>query len=269
MKKFKLTSIILLLISVVIFGGYKLYEFQTRDTQPPVLTAETDTITASVKITEEELLAGVTAKDNVSGDVTDSIVVEEMSTFVNSNTREITYAAIDEKGNVGRLTRTLIYTDYEEPVFTMTDDLRMPRGTKLDFSNAVGAYSVLDGNMSNYVKHSIGSYVETMTTATYRVEFRVTDSFGNTSYLPAEVEIYDVLAERINVKLTEYILYLDLGAEFQAQDYFVGSDIDGELTIHNEVDTSKAGIYNVDYVVEGNNSMGKSRLIVVVRDSNG
>lgn len=255
----------LLLISVVIFGVYKVYEYQTRDTEPPKITAETDTITASVAITEEELLAGVTAMDNKSGDVSDSLVVEELSTFVSMNTCEVTYAAIDEKGNVGRLTRTLVYTDYEQPMFTLTDDLRIPRGGNLDFSGIVGAESGLDGDMSDYVKYTLGDYVDTTTTGAYAIEFRVTDSFGNTAYLPVEVEIYDMVAERINVKLTEYILYLEQGAEFHAEDYYVGSDIDGDLSIQSQVDTSKAGIYYVDYVVEGNNSTGKSRLIVVVR----
>jgi hypothetical protein len=48
----------------------------------------------------------------------------------------------------------------------------------------------------------------------------------------------------------------------------VGSDIEGEFSIQHQVDTSQAGIYYVDYVVEGNNSRGKSRLIVVVRETN-
>lgn len=265
MKKIKLASILLLLLSVVIFGVYKVYEFQNRDTEPPKITAESDTITASVTITEEELLAGVTAIDNQSGDVTASLVVEAISAFVDTNTCEVTYAAIDEKGNVGRLTRTLVYTDYEQPMFTLTDDLRIPRGGSFDFSSIVGAESGRDGDLSNYVKYTLSSNVDTTTTGAYAIEFRVTDSLGNTAYLPVEVEIYDMVSERIDVKLTEYILYLEQGAEFHAEDYYVGSDIDGTLSIQNQVDTSKAGIYYVDYVVEGNNSTGKSRLIVVVR----
>lgn len=268
MKKIKLASLILLLLSVVIFGAYKVYEFQNRDTEPPKITAESDTITASVAVTEEELLAGVIAMDKESGDVSDSLVVESLSAFVDANTCEITYAAIDEKGNVGRLTRRLVYTDYEQPIITLNDDLRIPRGGKLDFSDIVGAESGLDGDMSDYVKYTMGEHMDTMTTGVYAIEFRVTDSFGNTAYLPVEVEIYDMVAERINVKLTEYILYLEQGAEFQAEDYYVGSDIDGDLSIHSQVDTSKAGIYYVDYVVEGNNSTGKSRLVVVVRETN-
>ena len=265
MKKIKLASFILLLISVVIFGIYKVYEFKTRDTEPPKITAETDTITASVAVTEEELLAGVTAMDKESGDVSDSLVVESLSTFVDTNTCEVTYAAIDAKGNVGRLTRTLVYTDYEQPKFTLTDDLRIPRGRMLDFSDIVGAESVLDGNMSDYVKYILADHVDTMMAGTYEIEFRVTDSFGNTAYLPVEIEIYDTMTEHIDVKLTEYILYLNQGAEFHAEDYYVGSDIDGDISIQSQVDTSQAGIYYVDYVVEGNNSTGKSRLIVVVR----
>ena len=101
----------------------------------------------------------------------------------------------------------------------------------------------------------------------YPVEFRVSDSCGHVEYLPLEVEVYDSSEERIKVVLSEYLIYLPLNATFQASDYYVGSDIEGVLSVQSDLDTSKAGIYNVDYIVNTSNSMGKSRLVVIVTES--
>ena len=53
MKKIRIASLIVLIIAIVLFGAYKIKEFSTRDNTPPVITCPSDTITASVSITEE------------------------------------------------------------------------------------------------------------------------------------------------------------------------------------------------------------------------
>ena len=265
MKQIKIVSLILLLISVIAFGAYKIYEYKTTDNTPPVITAPTDTITASVNITEEELLADVSAQDDVSGNVTDALVIEKISSFTDENTRIITYAAIDEKGNVGRLQRTLIYTDYEAPTFTLNQPLRVAVGRTTNLFSIVGANSVLDGDLSNKVKYTMDSTADVRKAGTYEIEFRVTDSSGNTAYLTTNLEVYDATAERIQVTLTDYLIYLTVGAEFDPNNYYKEASVEGELTVASDVDTSQPGVYYVKYTVEGSNSKGISKLIVIVK----
>jgi len=267
MRKIKIGSFLLLLVSVIIFGSYKVYEHVNKDTTPPVITCGTDKITGSVEITEEELLAGVTAKDNESGDVTGSLVIEQISPFTEERTRIITYAAIDAKGNVGRAERVLKYTDYQGPRFTLSEPLRVPMGRTLDLLEVIGAKSVLDGDLSDNIKYTLESSIDVGSPGVYNIEFRVSDSCGYIEYLPIEVEVYDKTEERINVVLSEYLIYVPLNTKFDANRYYVGSDIDGELAVQSNVNTAKPGVYYVDYIVDGNNSLGKSRLVVVVTES--
>ena len=268
MKKIRILSVILLIIAVVLFGLYTANEIKTRDNTPPVITLPTDTITASVNITEEELLEGVIAKDDKSGDVTDTLVIEKISSFTEEHTRIITYAAIDDRHNVGRIQRTLVYTDYEAPTFTLNQPLRIPMGKSANLFSIVGAQSVLDGDLSRSVKYSVNSTIEVGKTGAYEIEFRVTDSSGHVEYLKTILEVYDSSAEKLKVALTDYLIYLPTGAEFDAYDYYVSdeeADEDNLLSISGEVDTETPGIYYVTYTVEGPKSMGVSKLVVVVR----
>lgn len=267
MRKIKVLSILLLIISILAFGAYLFYAEITSDNKAPVLQCDSEELTVSVNTTEEELLQGVTAEDDKSGDVTNTLVVESISTFAEGGKRIITYAAIDEKGNVGRIQRILKYTDYTVPTFDLTAPLRFSMGSSINILGRVKAQSALDGDLTDSIKYSLESTIDLKNPGVYSVEFRVADSGGNVEYLPLEVEVYDQTEERITVVLSEYLIYLPVNAAFNPQTYFVGSDIDGDLSIQSNVDVTKEGVYTVDYVVSSENSIGKSRLVVIVTGS--
>lgn len=267
MKKIRICSLILLLISCVAFGVYIFYAKMTSDTVAPVVSCESDMIEVSVGMPEEVLLEGVTAMDDKSGDVTDTLVIESMSQLMDDNSRIVTYAAIDEKQNVGRLQRTVKYIDYEKPRFGLTEPLRFQTGSSFDILERVTASSTLDGNLTNSVKYSMSGSIDIYEEGRHEVEYRVTDSMGSVVYLPVEVELYKASEERISVVLSEYLIYVNARDAFDPMWYYVGSDIDGALEIQSNVDMESEGVYAVDYIVHGENSIGKSRLVVIVTGS--
>lgn len=264
MKKIKIFSILLLILSICAFGAYLYYDEVTRDTTAPIVTCKTPEISVSVAATEGELLQDVTATDDKSGDVSGTLVIESISAFAEENNRVITYAAIDAAGNVGRCTRILKYTDYKTPTFMLTEPLRFPIGSSFEILGRVRAESPLDGDLTDNIKYTLESTIDVKNTGVYPVEFRVTDSAGNIEYLSIEIEIYDQTKERIDVVLSEYLVYVPVNSTFDPALYFVGSDIDGELLISSNVDLTKEGTYSVDYTVNNGNSIGESRLVVVV-----
>lgn len=265
MKKRTIYCLIVLAISIVCFFGYKQYEKATEDVIPPVVTCDSDTLEVSVAVTEEELLAGITAYDDVSGDVTDSVVIEGISDFIKENTRIITYVASDENRNVGRLERTLIYTDYEEPVFSLTAPLSYVVGTKANILGNVRANSNLDGELTTKIRYGLTGVIDNLIPGKYPIEYRVTDSCGKTTYLNTEIEIYDSTYSGIKVELKKYLVYVTKGKKFNPNSYFKGSNIEGELSVVSNVNTKTEGVYYVDYYVNGINASGKSRLVVVVK----
>ncbi|MBE6733799.1 MAG: hypothetical protein E7563_00450 [Ruminococcaceae bacterium] len=265
MKRRTVYCLILLAISLVCFFGYKQYEKLTEDRTPPVLSCESDTLEVSVSVTEEELLAGVTALDDVSGDVTDSVVIEDISDFIKENTRIITYVASDDNRNVGRIQRTLIYTDYKEPVFSLTGPLSYVVGTRVNILGNIRAASTLDGDMTTKIRYGLDGVIDNLVPGKYPVEYRVTDSCGKTTYFNTEIEIFDSAYSGIKVELKKYLVYVDKGKKFNPDSYFKGSNIEGELSVVSNVNTKAEGVYHVDYYVSGVNASGKSRLVVIVK----
>lgn len=265
MKKLKIFSVLLLLISAGIFAAFQIYTKAVQDKQPPVITCEPEELTVSVGASEEDLMQGVTAKDKRSGDVTDTLVVESLSSFTEEGKRIITYAAVDDSMNVGRRERTLIYADYQPPVFHMSAPLCYPVGSNVDILSHISAESVLDGSLSSNIKYSVEKTVNTSTSGNYPVEFRVMDSCGKTVYLSTQIEIYDRTYAGIQVSLTDYLVYVGLGQGFDPQVYYAGADKEGVLDIQSNVNTGEPGTYYVDYIVNGVSASGKSRLVVVVQ----
>lgn len=267
MKNIKIASIILFVVSVLVFGAFTVYHKITSDNEAPVITCESEELTLSVSASEEELLADIKAKDNKDGDVSDTVVIEELTPFTEENTRMITYAVIDQAGNVGRLERKLIYTDYEKPKFQMTHAMRFSTGKTIDLLEGVQAISPLDGDLTDSIKYSLETTIDLTNPGTHHVEYRVMDSAGNIIYLPIEIEIYNKSEERITVTLSDYLVYVPLNGAFDPQSYYKGASEEGTLQVQSGVDVKKEGVYYVDYTVKGTVNSGKSRLIVVVTGS--
>lgn len=264
MKKLRVFSILLLFVSIALFLVFQMYSKVVRDNNPPTVTCESDELTVSVKATNEELFKGVSAKDARSGDVTDTLVIEEMSAFTEEGTRVITYAAVDESKNVGRCERTLKYNDYEVPRFHMNGSLCFPMGSSVNVFDVISAKSSLDGDLSDKIKYALEKTINTMEEGNYPIEFRVMDSGGKTVYLSTEIEILSRDYSAIEVSLTDYLVYVKKGSSFNASDYYKGADREGDLTIKSKVDTDEPGTYYVDYIVKNGGIGGKSRLVVVV-----
>ncbi|MDN0061399.1 hypothetical protein QVN96_08250 [Mediterraneibacter glycyrrhizinilyticus] len=264
MRKIKIFSIILFICSAAVYIGCRIYAGVMTDHTPPVISGG-DAIEVSVEDPKEKLLEGMTAEDDRDGDVTDSLVVQEISEFDDEGNRTVRYAAVDDSGNVGYYSRTMTYTDYGQPTFAMSSPLRFPMGTSFNICEGITASSVLDGDLSDKIKYTLDRAVSNATTGTYDVEFRVMDSAGRTSYLKTVLEVYDPSEERIEVTLSDYLVYIRANSEFHASAYFEEASVDGDLDIQSTVNTSKAGVYYTDYVVTDNRLTGKSRLVVVVR----
>ena len=134
---------------------------------------------------------------------------------------------------------------------------------------------------------------------THSVEFRVTNSMGDTRRLTLPVDVYRAGDYNCKVNLTQYLIYLKKGDEFSARDYvysvkvgnseyildrefdpnlkiffddYVSPAVNPEATIVNietesNVDTNTPGVYSVAYTVNYDGRYdGFSRLNVVVEE---
>lgn len=279
----KIWKRILLLVFAVCCIGFAVYYFyiqRGKDTTPPEISFQTNTLEVTVSASDMDLLSGVTAWDAHDGDVTARIVVEGVSNLSSDQMATVTYAAFDQAGNVAKARRTLRYTDYESPKFTLTSPLIFCSGTSFDVLRYVGAEDVIDGSLDDRVKATLISG-ETAITAegVHLVEFRVTNSMKDTSYMTVPVEVYPSGKYNATVTLTDYLVYVKIGSVFNSRDYLQQMQCGTEwiflnntqgsgvtVTVDSDVDTTTAGSYSVAYTVKNGNYTGYTRLIVIVEE---
>lgn len=279
--------------------------FVVRDDKTaPVITMDSEELEVSVTAEEAELLQGLTAADNKDGDVTANVLVEGISNITEENTATITYAAFDAAGNVAKATRTLKYTDYESPKFGQKQALVFSSNTSLDILSCMTAEDKLDGDISDRIKATLVSDTASISyPGVHQVEFRVTNSRGDTEHVTLPVDVYEPNTYNATVELSEYLVRLEQFAEFSPESYlenlvvgrssyslkdqdFTDGVEDGvrtyindymnpamydvyvaNVTMNSDVNTKVPGVYSVTYTVDlDNDYVGYTRLNVVVEE---
>lgn len=251
------------------------------DTTPPVISMASKELAVSVQDDTAAMLSGVTASDDRDGDVTASILVQGVS-GISGDTVTVTYAAFDRAGNVAKATRTLRYTDYQPPRFSQKGALVFSASAASDVLSWIGAVDVIDGDIGSQIKANLVSNSGSLVNpGTHLVEFRVTNSLGDTSYLTLPVDVYAAGSYNATVELKDYLVYVPRGADFDPADYLKGLDVGladelirdrSQLKIRtrSDVDTDVPGVYSVRYTVtyvrNSAEYVGYTRLNVVVED---
>ncbi len=269
-----LAAVLMLAAFVRTMGG--------SDSNGPEITMDQDSITVGIDCTDEEILAGITATDAKDGDVTDSLVVEELSNFIETGRRMATIAAFDQDNNVTKVTREIVYSDYTSPRFSLTEPLRFAMNGDEDITSVFQVEDCLDGDLSGEVVITSDYYYSYSTAGEYTVTFQVTNSAGDVVELPLTVEIYDSSEDNSapKVELSEYLVYVETGSQIDPLSYVTGVTEGGtswemgesgnpyeteDIEVTNPVDTSEAGVYEISYTIPvGEGYEPVIRLVVIV-----
>lgn len=270
-----------LLLCTAVTAAYTAAFIWSDDVRPPVISMDAETLEVPVSAGDAELLAGVTAVDARDGDVTASLLVQGVSDLTDGAVT-VTYAAFDSSGNVAKASRTLRYTDYTSPRFHLNGALVFNSGTSMDVLGRVSVTDVIDGSISRQAKAELVSDTGSLAyPGVHQVQFRVTNSLGDTSYLTLPVDVLAAGEHNATVALTDYLVYLPRGAEFNAKDYLQNlnagleeeipiSDPNIRLSIESNVKTGIPGVYSVRYTVSYTYGLmeytGYTRLNVVVEE---
>lgn len=100
---------VVLLIFCIFGAAASSYLYFTKDKQGPRITLPADRILYHEGADISVLLDGVTAFDNIDGDVSDSLMVEAVYPSANGRTAKVVYAALDSSNNVTKEQRMVDY----------------------------------------------------------------------------------------------------------------------------------------------------------------
>ena len=287
-KRTTIILILLIVICVAVFLGYRMLDRIRTDTQPPEITLGGETLTLSVNDSKSALLQGVSATDKVDGNVTDSLVVESVNLLDSTGRANVSYAAFDKAGNVAKAQQEVLFADYASPRFILNAPLLYRYGSNFDVLSTIGAEDGIDGNIQHRIRATALDENAITTMGSHDVQFQVTNSLGDTVTMVFPVEVYDPQSYDATLTLTDYLIYLNTGDSFNASSYLSSFSLLSETTKLNgrtpsgyslkttgTVDTDTPGIYTVEYRVtytekNENNPLlsrkytGYNKLIVVV-----
>lgn len=288
MKLLRLTVIFVFVLSILLFAGFIGYQMKNEDNLGPDIQCDSDHIKLSTKSQNLDFLKGVTAYDKKDGNVSDSLVVENLSKMNLDGTRTITYAAFDSDQHITKATRVLIYSDYVPPRFQLSKPLSFVVGVDNILENMTVMDSI-DGDLTNKVKYIVEDNNFGNSEGSYLVEFQVTNSAGQTAFLPAKVEFHYPNGQQNlipAISLDHYILYIKKGTIFDAKAHIIGIQLNGRtyklsdsiipdpdtvskeaILVNSDVNNAEVGTYEVNYSMTSDTGItGTTKLIVVVEE---
>lgn len=273
MRILRIAAVLFFIASLAVSIGVSVIDASRTDSTVPVIENTIDVLEISVESGEEELFRGLTAYDEKDGDLTEKIMIARTSRLAEDNSCQIKYVVFDSNNNSAVLTRTVRYTDYESPRFSLSQPLVYSIGENIRFLDRVTASDVLVGDISGKIKVTSSS-VSNYQAGTYPVEMEVSNDYGDTVSLQLNVIVTENADSGPEIQLSEYLVYLQTGESFSPRSYIRSVlDTDGStlsvssVSISGSVDTETAGCYQLTYTAEsGDGETGRTYLTVVVTD---
>ncbi|KAB5604538.1 immunoglobulin-like domain-containing protein [Bifidobacterium jacchi] len=162
-----------------------------KDTTAPVFSGVEDATVAFGGAFDP--LAGVSASDDVDGDLTKAIKVEGTVDTSKAGEYTLTYTATDAAGNTATATRTVTVKakpetpDTVKPVFSGVVDATVEFGAAFDPLAGVSASDDVDGDLTKAIK--VEGAVDTSKAGVYTLTYTVSDKAGNTATATRKVTV--------------------------------------------------------------------------------
>ena len=290
MKKRTFLCFLLCVLCIAAWMGYRTLDILWTDRKAPEIRGQDAVLTLSVQDPRDRLLQGISAMDNRDGDVTDSLIVERIRLLDASTGKiSVTVAAFDHSGNVAKAEREAIYEDYKSPQLSLQKAMVYTQGTGFDPMSAITAWDTFDGNITHRIRAMSTDDSAVSNVGVHQIEFRVTNSLGDTMRLELPLEVITPGAYNAQLELTDYIVYLKKGESFDERAYLYkfhygtsSVSLDGSLPAYfsmktyGTVNDHVPGVYSLAYKVTydyaavtgyaAEDLVGYSRIIVVVEE---
>ena len=237
----------------------------------PVIQATDKTLTVG---DEFDPLADVTAEDEEDGDITDKIeILENEVDTTKPGKYEVTYKVTDSGGASHVKTIKVTVNPKMEPInaapIIEAEDKTLTVGDAFDPMADVTATDAEDGNLTDKIE-ILNNEVDTTKPGKYEVTYKVTDSKGASYTKTITVTVnpkMEVLNAIPTIKAEDKTI--TVGDTFDPKADVTAEDVeDGDLTdkievLKNEVDTTKAGKYEVTYKVTDSKGASRTKTITV------
>ena len=259
MKLIKGLLVLFLLLTITITIFSKNREEKTAGSAP-IISSSLDPLTVSCNYTREDLMEGLTAYDSEDGDLSDSIIPGRLSHFKEKGISEIDYFVYDSDDNCGRYQREVVFLDYRSPEIAISDPLVFYTKDASDsvLMKCLYGNDCLDGDVKHIKVNS--SNINYAIAGEYTVSVSLINSFGDTATYDLPVHIITKAYKGLEIRLNENLIYMKSGTKFDPEDFVKEVELsqtgdlmpreDWGIIIESNVNTSKAGVYEVVYRIK-------------------
>lgn len=270
MRALRIALIVILVAVTALFGVTTISQSRSNTNEAPVIECSTDVLELSVGDDESVLMTGVTASDAQDGDLTANILISGISKFTNieNAAANVTYMVFDRDGNMGSLTRTIRYTDYTSPRFSLTEPLSYKSSEAIVLLDRLHVLDCIDGDITDSIR--VSSLSATTTEEVFAITVQVTNSMGDSKDLALELFLQNDNTDRPIIKLNNHLVYLSKGSSFRPSDYVSYAETASGIVsktlvnVESNVNTNEPGTYFVHYSYTEGTATGMSILTVVV-----
>ncbi len=273
MRILRLTAILLAAASVVFCGWAQHTYSQKLNRDIPVLNSDVDMLEISVEDEKDALMRGLFAYDQTDGDLTDKIMVASTSHFTEPGVVNVKYVVFDAHNNSATLTRKVKYVDYQSPRFHLEKAPVYIKGERFDLLNHIKVEDDLEGDIAGNIR-VLANAVSNYMTGNFPITLQITNAYGDRAQITLMVTYLEKADTTVDIKLKQYILYLQEGATFDPEAQIAHAIAPGNQSIPFEnievggtLDVNTPGTYHLTYSYADGNNRGQTNLTVVVGEA--
>ncbi|MCK2000441.1 DUF5011 domain-containing protein [[Brevibacterium] frigoritolerans] len=261
---YSLVSLVVPIILLVPTSGVA-----AADTTKPTISGATNT---TVYLNQTfNTKKGVTAKDNVDGNITSLIGISGKVDTKKIGKYTLTYKVSDTAKNTTTVKRVVtVKKDTTNPTITGATNKTAYLGYSFDAKSGVKATDNADGNITSKIK--ITGQVNTKKEGTYKLKYSVTDKGKNTRTVTRVITVKKDKEKPKITGATNKTIYK--GYSFSPKTSVTATDnVDGnitsKITISGKVNVNEAGIYKLQYTAKDKtgNKTTVTRTITVKKDT--
>lgn len=266
MKRLRIITFAVLGLAAVCLGASALMRMFRQDDTLPQITCPEGTPVISVADDDAALMNGVTAWDGKDGDLTEHILLQDV-TLQEGGTIRVSYLVSDSDHHVATASRTMRYSDYTPPRFALKSPLRYSVGSSIRVKDRLTASDVLDGDLTDRIRVDSGDlspYYE----GDYPVTFEVTNSLGDTVAVTLDVTVRSTVQGEPTIRLNEYLIYQTEEEPFEPLQYLksVSGGDEGAVSATLPEGGLQKGINRVVYTCTGYSGVQGSTVLYVVME---
>lgn len=268
--------VFLLAFACIVLAGFVIGVRVRADQEGPVIAFGDEEITYTDGMDDEELLEGVTAKDAVDGDVSESLTVESVYP-VNDEEAIAVYVAKDSKNNITKEKRELPYKpnpdtkDETENTDENAADAEEDAAAETEEENTSGL-SGEDAENADETENTDNTEI-TNDTALTPTPTETAQTEEEIARAEQEAAAAQMPPQAPRIYLTDYVIHVNRGETVDKLSYVKEIQDDSDniselwhyISVNGELDVNVAGTYELQYhVTDLSGNVSNTALLKVI-----